>query len=143
VNRQSDRTESDKLSIDGEKVTSRATALLPADARPQATNSSPAQRLHSESNTLFVLGFDLTRAPAPLVRLDFSFDRVTLLARVREGVCLIKRSIIGFSGFGAVSILLGCGYNGNRDARDPQNGGAFSGNLSARLDDGNGRSAGA
>ena len=94
-----------QLGIDGGKVTSRATAPLPADARPQATNSSPAQRLHSESDTLFVLGFDLTRAPAPLVRLDFSFDRVTLLARVREGVDLIKSSIIGFSGFGAVSIL--------------------------------------
>jgi len=92
-------------SVDGEKVASRATAPLPADARPQATNSSPAQRLHSESDKLFVLGFDLTRAPAPLVRLDFSFDRLTLLARVREGVDLIKRSIIGFSGFGAVSIL--------------------------------------
>ena len=44
-----------QLGIDGGKVTSRATAPLPADACPQETNSSPAQRLHSESDTLFVL----------------------------------------------------------------------------------------
>jgi len=95
-----------QLRREGRQVTSQATSPLPADARPPATSASPAQRLHAETDTLFVMGFDLTQAPAPLARLDFSFDRATLLAQISGEADLVKRSIIGFSAVGGVSILL-------------------------------------
>jgi signal transduction histidine kinase len=43
------------------------------------------------------------------VRLDFSFDRATLLSQVNEGVDVVRRSIFGFGAVGAVGILLSVG----------------------------------
>ena len=90
----------------GGQVISRAISPLPADARPPTIRASQAQRLHAETNARFVIGFDLTRAPEPLVRLDFSFDRATLQAQVSESVDIVKHAIVSFSTVGAMSILL-------------------------------------
>lgn len=90
----------------GGEVAWRDTSPLPAGSRREKADSSDAQRLHTESAAIFGIRFDLTRAPAPLVRLDFGFDRAMLLARVNAGVAIIKRSIIGFGAVGAMSILL-------------------------------------
>jgi len=89
------------------EIVSQDTSALPADSR-RARNDSPpaAQRLHTESDAIFLVRFDLTPAPSPLVRLTFGFDRAMLLARVNESVAIIKRSIIGFVAGGGVSILL-------------------------------------
>jgi signal transduction histidine kinase len=95
-----------QLGVDNGRITSRVSSPLPADDLPPATNSPAAQRLHSESETHFAIGFDLTRAPVQRVRLDFNFDRETLLARVNEGADVVRRSIVGFSAVGAVGILL-------------------------------------
>ncbi|MCG6860647.1 MAG: hypothetical protein LJE70_05135 [Chromatiaceae bacterium] len=98
-----------QLRVENGRITSRVSSPLPADTLHQATSSPAAQRLHSESQTLFVIGFDLTRAPAQRMRLDFSFDRATLLAQINESVEVMRRAIIGFGAVGAVSILLAVG----------------------------------
>jgi hypothetical protein len=98
-----------QLGVDNGRITSRVSSPLPADTLPPAKNTPAAQRLHSESETDFVISFDLRRAPAQRLRLDFSFDRATLLAQVDEGVDVVRRPIIGFGAVGPVSILLAVG----------------------------------
>jgi signal transduction histidine kinase len=98
--------------IDGEgngTVSSRATSPLPVDTRRENHFSSAAQRLHTESDALFLIRFDLTNEPASLVRLDFGFDRELMLARINEGVANIRQAILGFIIVGALSILLALG----------------------------------
>ena len=88
------------------EVASRSISPLPAGSGRAKTDWHAAQRLHTESDAMFLIRFDLSRAPAPLVRLDFGLDRAILLARVNEGVAIIKRSAIAFVAVGTVSILL-------------------------------------
>lgn len=87
-------------------VASRDTLPLPADTRRGVANLPPAQRLHSRSDREFLISYDLTPATASLIKLDFGFDRSVMLARIENGVSMIKRSIIGFVVVGALSILL-------------------------------------
>jgi signal transduction histidine kinase len=77
-----------------------------ADSPRTATASTAALRLHAESEAMFRIGFELSRAPDPAVWLDFGLDRAMLLGRVNDAVAVIKRSIIGFVVVGALSILL-------------------------------------
>lgn len=90
-------------------VSSHALSPLPADAR-RASNFAPAtQRLHSESDALFLIRFDLTDEPAALVRLDFGFDREMMLERINKSVTSIRQAILGFIIAGTFSILLALG----------------------------------
>lgn len=90
----------------GGAVASRQISPLPADSRRSETDSAAVQQLHVESDAMFLIRFDLTRAPLPLVRLDFGFERAMLLAQVNEGVDVVKRSIIALVAAGATSILM-------------------------------------
>jgi signal transduction histidine kinase len=67
------------------------------------------QRLHRESDELFVIQYDLGHVAKPPVRLDFAFDRSRLLAKLDGGLDTIKRSILMFGVAGAASILLALG----------------------------------
>ena len=82
---------------------------LAADAQRAATDRPARLRLRDESDAMFTVGFDLTPAGAPLVRLDFSFDRAMLLAQVDAATASIRRSIALFSAAGAVSIVIALG----------------------------------
>jgi len=84
---------------DSGAVSSRHIRPLPAGSSRAETEMPAAQRLHDESDTMFLIRFDLTREPVPLARLDFGFDREMLLARVNEGVAVIEHSIIIFVAF--------------------------------------------
>ncbi|WP_419639097.1 histidine kinase dimerization/phospho-acceptor domain-containing protein, partial [Thiolapillus sp.] len=64
------------------------------------------ERLHSESDARFLLRFDLTSAQERPVRLEFSFDRAVLLARVDQGMAAVKEAMLWFSLAGGASIFL-------------------------------------
>lgn len=87
-------------------ITSRAAAPLPAAAQRADTDLAGAQRLHDETDTLFLLRFDMSRVSDPLIRLDFSFDRGMLLQSVNDGLVSIKQSILLFLVAGALSIVV-------------------------------------
>lgn len=54
----------------------------------------------------FLLRFDLTSAQERPVRLEFSFDRAVLLARVDQGMAAVKEAMLWFSLAGGASIFL-------------------------------------
>ena len=91
---------------DNDGLSFQTTAPLLPDSPRTATASTAARRLHAESEPMFLIGFELSRAPDPSVWLDFGLDRAMLLGRVNDGVAVIKCSIIGFVVVGALSILL-------------------------------------
>jgi hypothetical protein len=70
------------------------------------TDLPGSQRLHDETETLFLLRFDLSQVPAPLIRLDFSFDRSMLLKSINDELITIKQSVLMFGVIGAISILV-------------------------------------
>ena len=90
-------------------VSSRTASPLPMDARKAERYHPPDQRLHDETDSLFLVRFDLTPVGSPLITLDFAFDRLMLLARIDEGMVSIKQSILLFGAVGAVSILVAVG----------------------------------
>lgn len=90
-------------------ISSRQAAPLPTDTQRASMDSPAAQRLHARSDAEFFIRFDLTPENAPLVQLDFGFDRSVLLARVSEGMWSIKRAILLFAMAGGVSILIALG----------------------------------
>lgn len=83
-----------------------AAASLPENARRADALSSPGRRLHEETDALFLVRFDMSEAPKPLVILDFAFDRSMLLGEVNRALGAIERSILVFSAAGALSILI-------------------------------------
>lgn len=98
-----------KTSRTGGEITSRSAAPLPQGFPLESTQEPAAERLHTESEPLFVIGFELVSKDDPPVRLDFGFDRPALLARVDEGIASIRHAIMWFGIAGGVSILLALG----------------------------------
>jgi len=87
-------------------ISSRVISPLPSDA-PEVRAAAPAeQRLHAESDALFLISFDLARAPDTLVRLDFAFDRGMMLAHVNQRMTTINQAVLVFGAAGGMSILL-------------------------------------
>lgn len=91
-------------------LSSRMAPPLPqADARRAGAYPPENRRLHEETDALFLIRFDMGPVASPLVRLDFSFDRSMLLAKIDEGMVAIERSILWFGVAGVVSILIALG----------------------------------
>lgn len=87
-------------------VSSRAASPLPQDAQRASAYRPAGERLHDNTDTLFWVRFDMNQPTSSLVRLEFAFDRLMLLARIDEGLVAIKRSIQLFSIAGAMSIFI-------------------------------------
>ncbi|MEW7982463.1 MAG: hypothetical protein G8D58_05440 [gamma proteobacterium symbiont of Phacoides pectinatus] len=90
-------------------VSSRVASPLPEDARRADTYRPAGERLHADSDALFLIRFDTKAAASTPVRLDFAFDRSVLLARINDGMVTIERSILLFGIAGALSILIALG----------------------------------
>lgn len=90
-------------------ITNRAISPLPSNLPRKSAPEPAAERLHTESETLFVIGFELAPEDEPPVRLDFAFERAALLARVDEGLASIKQALLWFGLAGGVSILVALG----------------------------------
>jgi len=87
-------------------VSSRAASPLPQDAQRAGAYRPADERLNDNTDTFFLVRFDINQPTSSLVRLEFAFDRLMLLARIDEGLVAIKRSIQLFSIAGAMSILI-------------------------------------
>ena len=87
-------------------LSSRAVSPLPQDAQRASAYQPAVERLHNSSDTLFLVRFDMNQPSIPMVRLDFTFDRLILLAKFDERLEAIKRSIQLFSIAGVLSILI-------------------------------------
>jgi signal transduction histidine kinase len=87
-------------------VSSQTTSPLPADARPLISNKPADERLHGDTDALFLIRFDMGEAGSSPVALDFAFDRSILLAKINEGLFAIEHSILLFGIAGALSILV-------------------------------------
>ncbi|MBQ0834126.1 ATP-binding protein [Marinobacter sp.] len=87
-------------------LSSRAVSPLPQDAQRASAYQSAVERLHNNSDMLFLVRFDMNQPSIPMVRLDFAFDRLILLAKFDERLEAIKRSIQLFSIAGVLSILI-------------------------------------
>ncbi len=87
-------------------IASRSAPPLSPNARQAALDLPANERLHSESDARFLLRFDLTSAQERPVRLEFSFDRAVLLARVDQGMAAVKEAMLWFSLAGGASIFL-------------------------------------
>lgn len=94
---------------DDGSVASHTTSPLSVDAKRADNFSLATKRLLTESDVLFLIRFDLTSEPAPLVQLDFGFDRELILARINKGVADIRQAILGFIIAGTLSILIALG----------------------------------
>ncbi len=81
-------------------------APLPGGATAAAADAGPHQRFDRENGESFVLRFDLSDAAAPLVRLDFGFDRAALIASLDHELSRIRKAVLMFALAGGVSILL-------------------------------------
>lgn len=87
-------------------IASRVASPLPMNAQWANTDLPGSQRLHNETDTLFLVRFDLSQVSTPLIRLDFSFDRSMLLKSINDELITIKRSVLMFGVIGAMSILV-------------------------------------
>lgn len=87
-------------------IISRDAEPLPATVQRATGTGSEGRRLFDETDALFVIRFDVSRAGEPLTRLEFSFDRNMLRKSVDEGLVNIKQTIQSFVVAGAVSILI-------------------------------------
>jgi signal transduction histidine kinase len=87
-------------------MASRVASPLPMGAQRADSDLSGSQRLLDETDTLFLVRFDLSQVSAPLIRLDFSFDRSMLLKSINDELITIKQSVLMFGVIGAVSILI-------------------------------------
>jgi signal transduction histidine kinase len=90
-------------------LSSRAVPALSTDVQRAGAFGPPYQRLHGETDALFLVRFDISQVTSPLVRLDFAFDRSMLLARINGGLVAIERSILLFGIVGTLSILIALG----------------------------------
>ncbi len=85
------------------------TAPLATHAEPPSTDPPAAQRLFSESEDEFRLGYDLTSEAAAPTRLALTFDRERLQAHIGAGLASIERAIRLLAGVGALSIVAAFG----------------------------------
>ncbi len=81
-------------------------APLPDGALRAADEPGPHQRFDSERGESFVIRFDLSDAAAPLVRLDFGFDRALLVENLDHELARIRKAVLMFALAGGLSILL-------------------------------------
>lgn len=90
-------------------VSSRATAPLSGDDHGIDSYLPPYRDLHERNDSMFLIRFEMNQPETPLVRLDFIFDRATLLYRIGEGMAVIERSILLFGIVGLLSIIMALG----------------------------------
>lgn len=92
--------------FDGKGRQADVVAPLPSGAARATAEAEPYQRFDSESGESFVIRFDLTDETAPLIRLDFGFDRSQLLESLDREVSRFRHAVLGFMVAGSVSIVL-------------------------------------
>ncbi len=81
-------------------------APLPSGATATAAEAGPHQRFDRENGESFVIRFDLSDEAAPLVRLDFGFDRAALIASLDHELSRIRKAVLMFAFAGGLSILV-------------------------------------
>jgi len=79
---------------------------------PRASDNAPAsERLHSQSQALFTLSYDLREPGILPMRMDFAFERAGLVASVQEALQPLIRATVLFSAVGAACILTAFGLS--------------------------------
>jgi len=82
---------------------------LPDDYTVAQQGQPAAERLHSEVDPLFFIGFDFKNQENIPIRIDFGFSRERLLGRMAVTISTLVESIILFSLAAAVSIIIALG----------------------------------